>query len=67
VAAGMRPTDVIVSATQNAAAVMSAKPEVGTLERGKYADLLILDADPLADIRNTRKIFKVMKAGEFFQ
>jgi imidazolonepropionase-like amidohydrolase len=67
VAAGMRPTDVIVSATKNAAAVMSAKPEVGTLERGKYADLLILDADPLADIRNTRKIFKVMKAGEFFQ
>jgi imidazolonepropionase-like amidohydrolase len=67
VAAGMRPSDVIVSATKNAAAVMSAKPEVGTLERGKYADLVILDADPLADIRNARKIFKVMKAGEFFQ
>jgi imidazolonepropionase-like amidohydrolase len=67
VAAGMRPSDVIVSATKNAAAVMSAKPEVGTLERGKYADLVILDADPLADIRNARRIFKVMKAGEFFQ
>ena len=66
-AAGMRPMDIIVSATRNAAAVMSSQPEVGTLEKGKYADLVILDADPLADIKNTRKIFKVMKAGEFFQ
>jgi imidazolonepropionase-like amidohydrolase len=59
--------DILVSATKNAAAVMNPKPENGTLERGKAADLLILDADPLADIKNTRKIFKVMKAGEFFQ
>ena len=66
-AAGMRPMDIIVSATKNAAAVMGQQAEVGTLEKGKFADLVILDADPLADIKNTRKIFKVMKAGEFFQ
>jgi imidazolonepropionase-like amidohydrolase len=66
-AAGVRPMDIIVSATKNAAAVMGRQSEVGTLEKGKYADLVILDADPLADIKNTRKIFKVMKAGEFFQ
>ena len=66
-AAGLRPMDILVSATRNAAAVMSLKPENGTLERGKVADLVILDADPLVDIKNTRKIFKVMKAGEFFQ
>jgi len=66
-AAGMRPMDIIVSATRNAAAVMGRQNEVGTLEKGKYADLVILDADPIADIKNTRKIFKVMKAGEFFQ
>jgi imidazolonepropionase-like amidohydrolase len=65
--AGMRPSDIIVSATRNAAAVMGRQTEVGTLEKGKFADLVILDADPLADIKNTRKIFKVMKAGEFFQ
>jgi imidazolonepropionase-like amidohydrolase len=66
VTAGLRPMDAIVSATRNAAAVMGKHGEVGTLERGKFADLVILDADPLADIKNTRKIFKVMKTGEFF-
>lgn len=63
--AGMRPMDIIVSATKNAAAVMGRQAEIGTLEKGKFADLVILDADPLADIKNTRKISKVMKAGEF--
>jgi imidazolonepropionase-like amidohydrolase len=66
-AAGLRPMDIIVSATKNAAAVMGRQNDVGTLEKGKYADLVILDADPIADIKNTRKIFKVMKAGEFIQ
>src|SRR5262245_12767069 len=66
VAAGVRPMDVIVAATKNAAVVMGKQNEVGTLEKGRAADLVILDADPLADIKNTRKIFKVMKAGEFF-
>ena len=66
-AAGMRPMDIIVSATKNAAAVMGKQDDLGTLERGKFADLVILDADPLMDIKNTRKIFKVMKAGEFVQ
>ena len=65
-AAGMRPMDIIVSATKNASAVMGRQNEAGTLEKGKSADLVILDADPIADIKNTRKIFKVMKAGEFF-
>ena len=64
-AAGMRPMDIIVSATKNASAVMGRQNEAGTLEKGKSADLVILDADPIADIQNTRKIFKVMKAGEF--
>lgn len=63
--AGMRPIDILTSATRNAAAVMGSESELGTLERGKLADLLLLDADPLADIKNTRKIFKVMKAGKF--
>ena len=63
--AGMRPMDILTSATKNAAAVMG-RQDVGTLEKGKYADLVILDGDPLADIKNTRKIFKVMKGGEFF-
>ena len=65
VEAGMRPLDVLVAATRNAAAVMGRSEETGTLEKGKTADLVILDADPTLDIRNTRKIFKVMRAGEW--
>jgi imidazolonepropionase-like amidohydrolase len=64
--AGLRPMDIIVAATKNAAAVMGREAELGTLQKGKFADLVILDADPLSDIKNTRKIFKVMKAGEFY-
>ena len=63
--AGMRPFDVLIAATRNAAAVMGRSKEVGTLEAGKLADLILLDADPVRDIRNARKIFKVMKNGEF--
>ena len=63
--AGMRPSDIIVSATKNAAAVMGRQNELGTLEKGKFADLVILDADPVIDIKNTRKIARVMKGGEF--
>jgi imidazolonepropionase-like amidohydrolase len=67
VEAGIRPMEVIVSATRNAAAVMGRQNEVGTLERGKFADLLVLDADPQMDIKNTRKIHRVMKAGEWVE
>jgi imidazolonepropionase-like amidohydrolase len=66
-AAGMRSTDIIRSATQTAAVVMGRQADLGTLERGKLADLVILDADPIVDIKNLRRIFKVMKDGEFFQ
>jgi imidazolonepropionase-like amidohydrolase len=65
VEAGMRPAEVIVSATKNAAAVMGRDKELGTLEKGKLADLVILDDDPQIDIKNTRKIYRVMKGGEF--
>lgn len=65
VEAGLRPMEVLISATKNAAAVMGRQTEVGTLERGKFADLVILDADPQLDIKNTRKINRVMKGGEF--
>ena len=44
---------------------MGRSRETGTLEKGKAADLVLLDADPTLDIRNTQKIFKVMQAGEW--
>jgi imidazolonepropionase-like amidohydrolase len=60
---GMSPMQAIVAATRNGAAAYHHLAEFGTLEPGKFADLLILDADPLENISNARKISLVMKEG----
>src|SRR5690606_14540284 len=60
--AGMAPMAVLVAATSDAAAAMGLD-DVGSLEIGKLADLIVLDADPLADIENTRRIDSVWMAG----
>jgi imidazolonepropionase-like amidohydrolase len=65
--AGLTPMQIIVDATRNAARVFSPNPQIGTIEPGKLADLLILDADPLADIANARQINKVIKGGHVFE
>ena len=62
VEAGMSEMQVLVAATGNAARIMNLD-EIGTLEPGKWADLLVLNADPLIDIRNTREIDSVWMAG----
>jgi imidazolonepropionase-like amidohydrolase len=67
VEAGMRPFDVLVGATRTAADVMGRGSEVGTLTKGKIADLVLMNADPVINIRNTQKIFKVMKAGRWVE
>jgi imidazolonepropionase-like amidohydrolase len=59
----MTPSEAIVSATRNGAIACRALQEFGTLEKGKKADLLVLDADPLENISNIRKLSVVMKAG----
>jgi imidazolonepropionase-like amidohydrolase len=60
---GMTPAQAIVAATRNGARACRATAELGTIEAGKLADILLLDADPLADIRNIRKLHLVMKEG----
>ena len=60
---GMTPGDAIVAGTRNGAIASGALDEFGTIEVGKLADLLVLDADPLADITNIRKQSVVMAAG----
>jgi len=61
---GMTPMTAILSATRNIAAAYHKLDELGTVEKGKLADLVMLDADPLADIRNIRKIAMVIKDGQ---
>jgi imidazolonepropionase-like amidohydrolase len=54
----------LVASTGNAAKVMQIDKEVGTLQPGKRADLIVLIADPLADIKNTRTIESVWIDGK---
>ena len=64
VKAGMTPMQTIVAATGNAAKVMRVDNELGTLQPGKRADFVVLHADPLADIKNTRAIESVWIDGQ---
>ena len=57
--AGLPPIEAIHAATGASAKILGADKDLGTIEVGKCADLVILDADPLADIHNTRRIWKV--------
>ena len=60
---GMTPGQAIVAATKNGALAMRMSDRLGTIETGKIADLLLLGADPTADIHNIRKLVSVFKDG----
>jgi imidazolonepropionase-like amidohydrolase len=62
VASGMTPSQVIVAATRNGAELLGLK-DSGTIATGKSADFIVLDANPLDDIKNTRKIADVYIRG----
>ncbi|HLX22594.1 MAG TPA: amidohydrolase family protein [Usitatibacter sp.] len=61
--AGLTPYQVLRSATYHGAMAMRLESDVGALNKGRYADLVILDADPLADVHNLAKASIVMKGG----
>ena len=63
VQAGLTPMQAIVAATYDAARCMEVDADLGTLERGKWADFLVLRANPLNDIANTKSIETVYIAG----
>ena len=64
--AGIPPIDILRFATQASAETVGAGDELGTLEVGKLADIVLLDANPLEDIRNTQTIWRVIKGGFVF-
>jgi imidazolonepropionase-like amidohydrolase len=64
VAAGFTPIDAIRAATRTNADLLGAADKTGTIEAGKQANILILDANPLEDIRNTQKIHEVWLDGK---
>src|SRR5207244_13619066 len=62
--AGLTPLQVLRSATSNGAKAVGQ--DVGSLRSGKLADVVILDADPLADVQNLSRIHRVIKDGKLF-
>jgi imidazolonepropionase-like amidohydrolase len=62
VATGMTPAQVLVAATRTGAELLAIK-DMGTVESGKSADFIVLDANPLDDITNTRRIASVYLRG----
>lgn len=62
-AAGMTAGQVLVAATRGGAQALGREKDLGTLEKGKAADLLVLGADPNADIKNMRQLRHVMRGG----
>lgn len=61
--AGLSPQEILTAATRGGARVMGRESELGTIENGKLADLLLLNADPLNDITHLRCIYRVVKGG----
>ncbi|MGI9204243.1 MAG: amidohydrolase family protein, partial [Woeseiaceae bacterium] len=66
VRAGFSTIDAIRAATINPAIFLGQENEFGSIESGKVADLVLLDADPLSDIGNTTEIFAVFVRGNYF-
>ena len=65
VAAGFTPMEALQTATLNPAKFLGIDDRLGTIEKGKLADLVLLDANPLDDIRNTQKIAAVIVNGRY--
>jgi imidazolonepropionase-like amidohydrolase len=66
VRAGLTPMQALQTATRNPALFLNRLVDTGTVEKGKRADLVLLDANPLEDIANTRRIRAVVLAGRYF-
>lgn len=63
VQAGLTPSQVLTIATRNSAQILHINQQFGTIEKGKVAGFIILDGNPVVDIKNTRKIVALYKSG----
>jgi imidazolonepropionase-like amidohydrolase len=64
---GMTPIEALRAATINGAELLGRSKDIGTIEPGKYADIVAVDGDPLADINRMEKVVFVMKGGEVYK
>jgi imidazolonepropionase-like amidohydrolase len=63
--AGLSPLEISMAATRNGAMALRRLDEIGTIEAGKRADLLLLNANPIEDVRNFQRIDQIMHDGEW--
>jgi imidazolonepropionase-like amidohydrolase len=61
--AGFSPLEVITAATRNGALALGKEDELGSIRAGRRADIVVLDADPAADVKNLRAIHRIMLDG----
>jgi imidazolonepropionase-like amidohydrolase len=61
--AGMPPLEVLRTATVNSAALLGWGDRIGSIEAGKFADIIAVDGDPLKDVKELQKVRFVMKGG----
>jgi imidazolonepropionase-like amidohydrolase len=66
VEAGFTPMEALQTATSNPAKFFGTESTQGSIAKGKLADLVLLDADPLADIQNIRKVKAVIANGHLY-
>jgi len=64
---GMTPIEALRAATVNGAELIGKSQDIGTIETGKFADIVAVDGDPLADITRMEKVVFVMKGGEVYK
>lgn len=63
---GMTPVEALAAGTINSAKSLGMEADIGSLETGKLADLVVLDADPTTNIRNSEKVYRVMVGGRLY-
>jgi len=67
VKAGMKPIDAIIAATGSAADLIGDAKDIGSVQAGRYADIVAVSGDPLADIRQLEHARFVMKGGVVYK
>jgi Tol biopolymer transport system component/imidazolonepropionase-like amidohydrolase len=64
---GLTPFEVLRTATSVSAEAMGAAADIGTIQPGRLADLVVIDGNPLANVRDLRRVTKVMKDGRIYE
>ena len=67
VKAGLPPMEAIYTATRNAAQLIGTPNDIGSVQAGRYADIIAVDGDPLADITELQRVQFVMKGGDVYK